>query len=328
MALPAPIISYQDGAAAAATNLANNATAYVTSGNALTVLLQSTTGVVQAEWTVIIQGLPIATTQNYRWTPGTGPAGFTIALPPQPCSIQVTTEVHDGNNTSYAQNLFVANAQDIPLGGLVHRARGVSAANNESLTAFVGVTGGTARDGINYVQGDVVLLAGQTTKSQNGLYVVGVISANTAPLTRAADFPTGFVFPKGTQPVVELGPEGTLFGGSLWKVTTTGPITVDTTNHDWYPRQVTQQVTLATGFVTVTNVPVLSTTKTAGIFMPTNFSGASTTVSYRNGAYTSGGAATAAGIAGTGSISVTALVAAGTFNTNDVGTGSLTIINF
>jgi len=326
MALPAPIISYQDGAAAAAVNLAANTTAYVTSGNALTVLLQSTTGVVQAEWTVVIQGLPIATTQSYRWTPGTSPAGFTIALPPQPCSLSITTEVSDGNNVSTVTNLFVCQALDQP--AVVYRARGVSAANNESLTAFVGVTGGTIRDGVTYVQGDVVLLAGQTTKTQNGLYVVGVVAAGTAPLTRLAAFATGAVFPKGASIVCELGPEGTLFGGTLWKVTTAGPITVDTTNHDWYPRQVTQQVTLVTGFVTVTNVPILSTTKTAGIFMPTNFSGASTTVSYRNGAYTSGGAATAAGIAGTGSISVTALVAAGTFNTNDVGTGSLTIVNF
>lgn len=327
MALPAPTISFQDGPANAVTNLANNATATVTSGNQLTIALQSTTGVVQAEWTVIVQGLPIATTQSYRWAPATSPAGFTLALPPQPCTIQITTEVTDGNNTSYAQNLFVCQPQAALPGGLVHRARGV-VTTAETLATFDSVAGGTPRDGITYVQGDVVLLVNQATKSQNGLWVVGVVAAGSAPLTRPADFSTGAVVAKGTSVVCEVGGEGTLFGNTLWKITTTGPITVDTTNHDWFPRQVTQQVTLVTGFATATNVPVLSTTKSAGIFMPTNFSGASATVSYRNGAYASGGAATVAGIAGTGSISVTALVAAGTFNTNDVGTGSLTIINF
>jgi hypothetical protein len=326
MALSAPIISSQDGVAAAAVNQANGATVFVTPGNSVTFALQSSTGVQQASMNLTgIPGAPGPVGLNSPNLTPPGPFSWTVLMPPSPGTMTLNVESTDGFNPSYATYTIVSSASK-PI-GVVHRARMVSAANNESLTAFVGVTGGTPRDGVTCVQGDVILLAGQSTKSQNGLYQVGVVAANTAPLTRIPDFATGLTFSSSDKPVCEIA-EGTLFQNSVWKVTTTGAITVDTTNHDWFPRQVTQTVTLATGFVTKTNVPILSTTTTAGIFMPTNFSGASTTVSYRNGAYASGGAATVAGIAGTGSISVTALVAAGTFNTNDVGTGSLTIINF
>lgn len=322
MALAAPLISYVDGTGNASNNLAANAAAFVTPGNVLTITLQSSTGVQWADLVLVAPGTPL---DGYR--PArvySSPFAWSLQLPAQPMSFTANIEVFDGNNPSFNTNQFNA---FLKTAGQTHRARGVSAANNESLTAFVGVTGGTIRDGVTYAQGDVVLLAGQTSKSQNGLYYVGLVNAGTAPLTRVPDFATGTVFSAGQPQVCEVG-EGTLFSNTTWKITTAGVITVDTTAHDWFPREVTQSVTLVTGFVTVTNVPILSTTKTAGIFMPTNFSGASTTVSYRNGAYASGGAATVAGVAGTGSISVTALVAAGTFNTNDVGTGSLTIINW
>jgi hypothetical protein len=322
MALPTPTISYQDGTANAAVNLANNATAYVTSGNFLSIALQSTTGIVQASWTVLVQGLPIATTQSYQWTPGTTPAGFTIALPPQPCTILVLTSVTDGNNASYAQNTFVSTPQALASGGVVHRARGVVTAA-ETLATFDSVTGGTIRDGVTYVQGDVVLLVGQATKSQNGLYVVGAVAAGSAPLTRAADYATGTVFAKGSPVVVEVGPDGTLFGNTLWKSTASGPVTVDTTSVDFYPRQVTQSVTLVAGTVTVTNVPILSATKSNFLASRTTANTSTATT----GGYQPVGAVTP-GIVGTASLVFDATVAAGTINNADISTLSLTIVNF
>lgn len=326
MALAAPIISVQDGTAAAASNFANNSIVTVTPGNAVTFALQSSTGV---QWAFMnMTGIPGAPAPVGLTSPimtGNGPFSWTILMPPAPSTSTLNVVSTDGFNVSTATYTIIAGSSK-PI-GIVHRARGV-VNTAQTLSAFTSVTGGSIVDGITYVQGDVVLLVQQASKSQNGLYVVGPVASGSAPLTRTADFATGYTFAASDSPMCELGPEGTLFHSTLWKITTTGAITVDTTNHDWFPRQVTQTVTLTTGFVTKTNVPILSTTTTAGIFMPTNFSGAASTVSYRNGSYASGGAATAAGITGTGSISVTALVAAGTFNTSDVGTGSLTIINF
>ena len=326
MALAAPIISVQDGTAAAAVNQANGATVFITPGNAVTFALQSSTGVQQATMNITgIPGAPGPVGLNSPILTPPGPFSWTVLFPPTASICTLTVESTDGFNVSTATYTIVAQAQKPT--GIVHRARGV-VNTAQTLATFGSVTGGSIVDGITYVQGDVVLLVQQATKSQNGLYVVGPVASGSAPLTRAVDFATGTVFEASNRPVVELGPEGTLFGNTLWKMTTSGTVTVDTTNHDWYPRQVTQSVSLTTGFVTKTNVPILSTTTTAGVFMPTNFSGAGSTVSYRNGVFASGGAATAAGITGTGSISVTALVAAGTFNTSDVSTGSLTIINF
>lgn len=143
-------------------------------------------------------------------------------------------------------------------------ARGVCT-SNMSLTAFVGVTGGTAQDGITYVAGDRVLLVSQTTGSQNGLYVVGAVAAGTAPLTLAPEWAQGQV---KAGAVVKAGPEGTAWGNSEWKITATPTsvglyITVGTTDPLFYPRMVTGTKALtsaspSTG--TVSNLFALATT--------------------------------------------------------------------
>lgn len=254
MALAAPTISYVDGLGNASNNLAANASAYVTPGNVLTISLQSSTGVVQADAVITAPGTPL---DGYRLPRlYATPFSWQVLLPLSPAVFQVNIEVFDGNNPSYNVNTFSTIQKTA---GMVHRARGVSAANNESLTAFVSVSGGTIRDGVTYVQGDVVLLAGQTSKSQNGLYYVGAVASGSAPLTRVPDFATGTVLAAAQTCEVS---EGTLFAQTTWKITTAGAITVDTTNHDWYPRAVTQQITLAASTFTVSNVPVLSATKT------------------------------------------------------------------
>lgn len=321
MALPTPTVTVQDGAGNAAVALAANATAFVTAGGVVSIALSSTTGVVQAEWSLLVNGLPIPTLQGYRWTPGTTPAGFSITLPPQPMNLTLLTAVTDGNNTTYCTNQLVSQIGDIA--GTVVQARGVSAANNESLTAFVGVTGGTPRDGITYVQGDTVLLTGQTSKSANGLYSVGLVTAGTAPLTRIPGFGTGVVFDAGMAPIVQLGPEGTLFHGTQWLVTTTTAITIDTTAFDMMPRQVTQSVVLVAGTVTVTNVPIFSATKSNFLASRTT----ANTCTATTGGYHPVGAVTP-GIVGTASLVFDATVAAGTINNADISTLSLTIVNF
>lgn len=250
MALATPTISYVDGTGNASVNLAANATAYVTPSNALAVSLQSTTGVVQADWVIVAPGTPL---DGYRPPRAySSPFSFSVGLPAFPMSFTLYTEVFDGNNITTNANVFNVFQKTA---GQVHRARGVVTVN-ESLTAFDSVTGGTIRDGVTYAQGDVVLLVAQSSASQNGLYYVGAVASGSAPLTRVPDYATGTVFSAGQPQVVELGPDGTVFGLSTWKLTTTGAVTVDTTNTAWLPRTVKGTQALSGGAATVSNLYV------------------------------------------------------------------------
>lgn len=109
-----------------------------------------------------------------------------------------------------------------------HKVRGVTEANQANLAAFV-----VSNDGITYVAGDRILLAGQTTGAENGIYVVGTVDT-TAPLTRAVDWATGDTVPTGTMIVVDA---GTLGAKSTWKVSNTGDVTVGTTTPTFFPMQ-------------------------------------------------------------------------------------------
>jgi hypothetical protein len=320
MALSTPLINVQDGAANAAVAVAANASAFVTPGNAITFSLQSTTGVFQCQFVIRAPGSKLDGMTSPVLT-GNGPFSWTVQLSTtEGLAFTLFTEVSDGNNPTFNMNSIVPSPQNTF--GYTHKARGVCS-TNQSLTAFVGVTGGTAQDGITYVQGDYVLLANQTTASQNGVYVVGVVAAGTAPLTRSQDLPSGLILTKtNVGQVCELGPEGTLFGSTLWKITTTGPVTIGTTSHVWYPRQVTQSILLTSGTKTISNVPVLSATASGVTYTRTTPTSTSSTIMYGPvGAITPG-------TVGTASIVFDAQVAAGTINSSDGSTLAVTVTNF
>ena len=140
------------------------------------------------------------------------------------------------------------------IGGALERAmtapsrnvRGVVYNNQADLSAFTVASD----DGITYVEGNRVLLAGQTTAAQNGVYVVGTVATGAAPLTRAPDMPSGARLPNGL--VVEVS-EGTFYAGSTWKAlsTTTGGFVVGTNDPTFYPKHYRQTVTLSAGVYTV-----------------------------------------------------------------------------
>jgi len=115
--------------------------------------------------------------------------------------------------------------------------------------------------------------------------------------------------------------EGTLFAKSSWKITTTGAIVVGATALAAYPGRVTQSVTLVAGTVTVSNVPILSATKSGVAFTRTTANTTTATVAYNPSTLTPGAV-------GTASLVFQAQVAAGTLNNADLSTGNLTIINF
>lgn len=236
--------SIQDGAAAAANVGATNT---ATPGNKLTVALQSSTGVTSWTLRVVQSDFPEAFPVGQAITQTSGfSAPFT--LPNDQGLIKFSSLASDGNNAYSTPDFVVAVGGAVQSSVAVHRARGVVTGNVATLSAFVGVSGGTPQDGVTYAQGDVVLLVGQSTASQNGLYVVGVVASGTAPLTRAPDWATGVVLPAGS--TVEIS-EGTQWNNSTWKVTTTGAFTVDATSVALYPRFQFGRTTLSSGAGTV-----------------------------------------------------------------------------
>jgi hypothetical protein len=86
------------------------------------------------------------------------------------------------------------------------------------------LSGLNSYDGYTLTAGDIVLLAGQSTPSQNGPWV-----AAAGSWTRPTDFATGNSVKARTIAVIQ----GTTYGGSTWLLKTNGSITVDTTSQTW-----------------------------------------------------------------------------------------------
>ena len=97
---------------------------------------------------------------------------------------------------------------------------GVQAATTSNVTLATALVAGQAIDSITLVAGDRVLLAGQTTGSQNGIYVVQASGA----AVRALDFDEGAELCGSYIPVIK----GTTNAGKLFKCTNT-TCTVGTT---------------------------------------------------------------------------------------------------
>lgn len=104
-----------------------------------------------------------------------------------------------------------------------HLARAVSTSNIDVTTG-----GLLTIDGVTLVNNDLVLLTGQTTASQNGLWL-----AKTTGWIRPNEW-SGAAIGNSTAPPVAghriWVQEGTTYAGTAWKVTTSGTITVDTTS--------------------------------------------------------------------------------------------------
>lgn len=198
--------------------------------------------------------------------------------------------------------------------------RGVVFANVASLAAFT-VAG---NDGLTYVEGERVLLTNQTTAAQNGIYVVGVVGAGTAPLTRATDFPTGATILNGS--TVEVS-EGTLWAGSTWKAMCTGTKVVGTDDPLFYPRVVKGTLTLASGTKTLgaTEGLFLFSTTRSSIQLTRNTAGGTTTSTLE---YQAEVASRTIGKSGTAAVICLAAVAAGTINTADNSTLDYLISNW
>lgn len=112
-----------------------------------------------------------------------------------------------------------------PLGRLAAaEVRTVRVASGSNVTIATALNSGDTIDGVTLADGDLVLLAGQTSTSENGIYVV---SASPARSTAMA---TGMTVKSGTLVVVQ---EGTLSADAVFMLTTNGVVTVGTTGMTW-----------------------------------------------------------------------------------------------
>lgn len=178
-------------------------------------------------------------------------------------------------------------------------------------------------DGLTYAAGERVLLAGQTTAAQCGIYTVGTVGGGTAALTRAADFASGQAIINGE--IVEVS-EGTIWAGSTWKAMCTGAKVVGTDDPVFYPRVCKAVVTLVAGTKTLGSaegIALFSTTKS----IVTATHNTPNTVTLTVGLFAPV-ASRVAGKVGTGAVVVNALEADATVNAADVSTVDVLVTNW
>ena len=196
---------------------------------------------------------------------------------------------------------------------------------NQSLAAFVGVTGGTAQNGVTCVAGDVVLLVGQTTGAENGPYVVGTVTAGTAPLTRPLDFATGSLVPGGI--VYQTGSTQSNYAASQWKSISRGNLVVGTTNPTFYPKNCSGKATLVAGTVTLgsaAKIWMLSAAPPTVINLTYNTSaGAATSCSIE-----APSASRTAGVVGTAQFVINAIAIAGGVDAGNTSTVDYLVTNW
>jgi hypothetical protein len=143
------------------------------------------------------------------------------------------------------------------------------------ITAFHVLDALDSNDGINYVEGDVVLLFNQNFDAmgapafpeQNGPWVVGRVVADHAVLTRPSNWVSGTTVPTFDFEVM-VGSEGLIFSNTSWHamgpqnsdgtiVTPGKSVRIGTDDPGWYPELVTYTTPLSAG-VFAFNVPVYS----------------------------------------------------------------------
>jgi hypothetical protein len=219
-------------------------------------------------------------------------------------------------------SLYQDNPETTPSASGAFKARG-AAYTNHSLSAF---TVATNTDGITYVAGDIVLLTAQTTAAENGPYVVGTV-ATTAPLTRPDWWPVGGAIQQGI--VIDVGGEGTLFGGSQWKAMCAKSKVIGTHDPVLYPRVCKATVHLSSGTYALGSTEGLFLySTTTSIIQATRQTAGGTLTNTTHYYCPSAASARVAGVSGVAVATVNASVAAGTINTADTSFMDVLVTNW
>jgi hypothetical protein len=237
----------------ASVNATANTGYYVTPGNMLGILLQSSTGAITWSLTIASDNPNL---NGQVLVPSSVTGTIFIPLPPQTCTLTVTSKTQDGQNVTSTTNQFFNFQQQSPLERTCRLASNVNVPvlSNANVASLDGAT--------FLALGQRVLLTGQSNTWNNGPYINSAwanLAANLAILIRPPDYLTGQVLVTPT--VFEI-TEGTAWQNSTWKplgaVNDTAPITVDTTNVAFYPRVITGIFANVASLANVANVPVFS----------------------------------------------------------------------
>ena len=195
-------------------------------------------------------------------------------------------------------------------------ANNLVTANVADLTAFT-VAG---NDGCTNVKGQTVLLVAQTDRTQNGPWVVGTVTAGTAPLSRPPWWASGRTINVGIG--IQLSGEGVAYKNTRWSCMSDSVIVSDTDTVDFYPQMMCGQAALVSGTFTI-SCPIWAKSALSLTRVIANTCAATVIYAGTNG----GGDGRTVGRFGTGAWIVQACVAAGTINAADVSTLSWTIMN-
>lgn len=107
-------------------------------------------------------------------------------------------------------------------------------------------------DGASLTAGNRLLLMGQVTGSQNGIWV---FNGSSVALTRPADFASGATLEQGAATLAE----GGAGAGQSWVLSGTAAITVDTTAQVWVKFAQITPITAGTGITVTAGVVALAT---------------------------------------------------------------------
>jgi len=186
------------------------------------------------------------------------------------------------------------------------------------------------QDGVSTLAvGDCVILQGGTlggcsiTAADVGPWIIANkgSSSSKVVLVRPTWWQTGAVLPTLSQ--IQVGPEGTLFGGTKWSTWAAAGKVIGTDDPALYPDKVATQVTLVSSALAVATIPVRSATAST-ITCDLQATGGTTTSTVSYGMI----AAATAGYIGTATFTVNARASGMTKNgTSDTSTISVVVVN-
>lgn len=211
------------------------------------------------------------------WPADDGPIQAVVAE-----AIKLRNQGADENYISRTMMAGASNSAYVALSvftGTVKAGRLIVTSNVASLSAA-----SSTIDSRTAVANDIIWLAAQTTASQNGPYIASIAvgqAAGTVTLTRPDWWAKGQSKPNAAV----LISDGAVYGNTIWKNGTAGPIVVDTTALTLTPRTVSGQTALTTGAATVSNLFVSSTAvvTTADLTTPGNSSSGTPTAGQGSG---------------------------------------------
>jgi hypothetical protein len=331
-------ISIQDGPLAPVNLTSATSIGQFTPGALVTFALQSTAGVGRYEMTLICPRYPGLHQNTFVWNPGQVnawqvqmPANTDVNVAQTLSGILLNVTVSDGvSSIASAYNYLESKGSNngtMQLTADYVIVAALPAYTNTSGTLVGNANGAitsTMADGQTPAVGDTFLLPNGIAAAgvDAGIYVITAVGSAGAKFSavQASGWQTGATVLVKTEILIG---RGTVFGLSTWVNTLTGTSNVvGTASFTFYPRTVIQSVALTAGTVTITNVPILSATKSNVIPVRTATGGTVTsTIMYAPAA------APTPGALGTATVAVQAEVAAGTIAASDTSTLTVAILN-